>query len=84
MDPREFYELAKEPPAALIADYPWLGRVLDDAPEGTQPRSRASCGPGTYRVLPDTTPEELVRKMLDGFVAAVGDGQAERARRSAG
>ncbi len=26
MDPREFYELAKEPPAALIADYPWLRR----------------------------------------------------------
>ena len=28
MDPREFYELAKEPPAALLADYPWLEKVL--------------------------------------------------------
>ena len=29
--------------------------------------------PATYRVLPDTTAEELVRLMLDGFVANVGE-----------
>ena len=40
MDPREFYELAKEPPAALIADYPWLERVLRDAPGGHQAVAR--------------------------------------------
>ena len=71
MDPREFYELAKEPPAALLADYPWLEKVLADAPEGTTPSLEGFLWPGTYRVLPDTTPEELIRRMLDGFIAAV-------------
>ncbi len=73
MDPREFYELAKEPPAALLADYPWLERVLRDAPEGTTPSLEGFLWPGTYNVLPDTTPEELIRRMLDGFIAAVGE-----------
>jgi UPF0755 protein len=72
MDPREFYELAKEPPAALIADYPWLQRALRDVPEGTKPSLEGFLWPATYRVLPDTTPEELIRLMLDGFIAAVG------------
>lgn len=71
MDPREFYELATDPPAALIADYPWLGRALADAPEGAS--LEGFLWPATYRVLPDTTPDELVRKMLDGFIAAVGE-----------
>jgi UPF0755 protein len=71
MDPREFYELAKEPPAALLGDYPWLRRVLQDAPDGVS--LEGFLWPGTYRLLPDTTPEELIRKMLDGFHAAVGD-----------
>ena len=73
MDPREFYELAKEPPAALLADYPWLEKVLQDAPEGTTPSLEGFLWPGTYRVLPDTTPEELIRRMLDGFIAAVAE-----------
>jgi UPF0755 protein len=73
MDPREFYELAKEPPAALLADYPWLERVLRDVPEGTTPSLEGLLWPANYRVLPDTTPEELIRLMLDGFIAAVGD-----------
>jgi UPF0755 protein len=71
MDPREFYELVTEPPADLLADYPWLQRVLKDAPEGAS--LEGFLWPGTYRILPDTTPEELVRKMLDGFHDAVGD-----------
>jgi UPF0755 protein len=71
LDPREFYELAKEPPAALLADYPWLGRALEGAPEGAS--LEGFLWPGTYRLLPDTTSEELLRKMLDGFHAAVGD-----------
>ena len=29
--------------------------------------------PANYRVLPDTTPEELIRLMLDGFIEAVGE-----------
>ena len=73
MDPREFYELASEPPAALLADYPWLERVLRDAPGGRKPTLEGFLWPGTYRVLPDTTPEELIRRMLDGFIAAVGE-----------
>jgi len=71
MDPREFYELAKEPPASLLADYPWLKKILADAPEDAS--LEGFLWPGTYRLLPDTTPEELVRKMLDGFHDAVGD-----------
>jgi UPF0755 protein len=71
MDVQAFYELAKEPPTELLADYPWLQRVLKDAPDGAS--LEGFLWPGTYRVLPDTTPEELVRKMLDGFIAAVGD-----------
>jgi peptidoglycan lytic transglycosylase G len=71
MDPRAFYELAKEPPASLLGDYPWLKKVLADAPENAS--LEGFLWPGTYRLLPDTTPEELIRKMLDGFHDAVGD-----------
>jgi UPF0755 protein len=71
MDPREFYELAKEPPAALIADYPWLERIFRDLPEGTKPSLEGFLWPDTYNVLPDTTPEELIRRMLDKFIATV-------------
>ena len=71
MDPREFYELVTNPPASLIADYPWLGRILQDAPEGAS--LEGFLWPATYRVLPDTTPDELVRLMLDKFEATVGD-----------
>lgn len=70
MDVREFYELAKEPPAALLEEYSWLQRALEDAPEGAS--LEGFLWPATYRILPDTTPEELIRKMLDGFEAAVG------------
>jgi UPF0755 protein len=71
MDVQAFYELAKEPPAELLSDYPWLQRVLKDAPDGAS--LEGFLWPGTYRVLPDTTPEELVRKMLDAFIGAVGE-----------
>jgi UPF0755 protein len=71
MEPRDFYELVTDPPAALIADYPWLGTVLKDAPEGAT--LEGFLWPADYRVLPDTTAEELVRMMLDGFIEAVGE-----------
>ena len=70
MDPEAFYEVASTPPAALIADFPWLAAIREDAPEGAS--LEGFLWPGTYRVLPDTTPEELVRLMLDQFVANVG------------
>ncbi len=68
MDPADFYQLAKHPTAALLADYPWLKAVL---PEGAS--LEGFLWPATYRVLPDTTPDELIRQMLDRFSAAIGD-----------
>jgi UPF0755 protein len=68
MDPADFYELAKHPTAELLADYPWLTEVL---PKGAS--LEGFLWPATYRVLPDTTAEELIRDMLDGFHSAIGD-----------
>jgi UPF0755 protein len=70
MDPREFYELASEPPASLIADYPWLAAIRENAPDTAS--LEGFLWPATYRVRPDTTPDELVRLMLDKFIATVG------------
>lgn len=71
MDPQDFYDLAKTPPASLLADYPWLRTILKDAPKGAS--LEGFLWPGTYRVLPDTTPDELVRLMLDNFYENVGE-----------
>jgi len=71
MDPEAFYRLVKSPPASLLDDYPWLKAVLADAPDGTS--LEGFLWPSSYRVLPDTTPEELVRLMLDKFIANVGE-----------
>ena len=68
MDPADFYDLAKHPTAKLLADYAWLKDVL---PAGAS--LEGFLWPGTYQVLPDTTAEELVRDMLDGFHNAIGD-----------
>ena len=70
MDASEFYDIAKSPPAELLADYPWLKTILDDAPKGAS--LEGFLWPATYRVLPDTTAEELVRKMLDAYAENVG------------
>lgn len=70
LDPREFYELATAPPAALIADYPWLASIREDAPNGVS--LEGFLWPSTYRVRPDTTADELIRLMLDNFVTNVG------------
>jgi UPF0755 protein len=71
MDARAFYELAKAPPADLIDDYPWLKKILAEAPKGAS--LEGFLWPATYRLLPDTTPEELIRLMLDNFIANVGE-----------
>ncbi|MFL5778509.1 MAG: endolytic transglycosylase MltG [Chloroflexota bacterium] len=68
MDPKAFYEMVKHPPAKLLADYPWLQKVL---PKGAS--LEGFLAPATYRVLPDTTPDELVRLMLDKWIARVGE-----------
>lgn len=64
MEVREFYEAAKHPSEDLLADYTWL-----DLPEGAS--LEGYLWPARYRVLPDTTGEELVRLMLDRFHAAI-------------
>jgi UPF0755 protein len=70
MDASQFYDIVKSPPATLVADYPWLQKILADAPKGAS--LEGFLWPATYRVLPDTTPEELVRLMLDKFALNVG------------
>ncbi len=70
MDASEFYDIVKSPPAALVADHPWLKAILATAPKGAS--LEGFLWPATYRVLPDTTPEELVRLMLDNFASNVG------------
>src|SRR4029453_4124286 len=76
MDVKDFYDLAHEPPAALIDDYPWLKKILAEAPT-PNPSLEGFLWPGRYRVLPDTTPEELIRQMLDKFAADVGPERME-------
>jgi len=72
-DPAEFYELATDPPSTLLEDYPWLRTALAGAPDGVEPTLEGFLWPSTYRVLPDTSAEELVRLMLDKFIAEVGE-----------
>jgi UPF0755 protein len=70
MNAEDFYDIVKNPPADLVADYPWLGTILKNAPKGAS--LEGFLWPATYRVLPDTTADELVRLMLDKFAANVG------------
>jgi UPF0755 protein len=72
MDAADFLALVRTPPKALLDDYPWL-----DLPKGASLEGYLAAG--AYRVLPDTTPEELVRKMLDRFVENVGPARIEAA-----
>jgi UPF0755 protein len=66
MDVQQFYELANDPPASLLADYPWL-----DLPDGASLEGFLAAD--TYRMLPDTAPDELIRILLDHFRETVGD-----------
>ena len=74
VDPREFYELARNPPAELLADYEWL-----DLPEGAS--LEGFLYPDTYEVVtasdggstPVTTAEDLIRLLLDRFFDVVGE-----------
>ena len=65
MDVTKFYDEVKNPPKSLLADYPWL-----DLPKGAS--LEGYLAPATYRVLPDVTPDTLIRQMLDKFYADVG------------
>ena len=68
MNPEDFYNLAKHPTKELLADYPWLTKIL---PPGAS--LEGFLWPASYQVLPDTTAEELIRDMLNGFHDGVGD-----------
>jgi UPF0755 protein len=65
MDVKAFYDEARKPPKSLLDDYPWL-----DLPKGAS--LEGFLAPATYRVLPDVTPDELIRQMLDRFYESVG------------
>ena len=65
MDVKKFYDEVRNPPKKLLADYPWL-----DLPKGAS--LEGFLAPATYRVLPDITPDELIRRMLDRFYDTVG------------
>lgn len=73
MDAADFLALVRKPPQELLADYPWL-----DLPKGATLEGYLAAG--AYRVLPDTTPEELVRAMLDRFIENVGLARVEAAK----
>ena len=72
-DPKDFYDLAKHPPAELLAAYPWLKLPKDASLEGF-------LYPDTYQLItasngrPDqvTTAEGLIRMLLDRFAEVVG------------
>lgn len=74
VDPAEFYDLVKRPPAALLGDYPWLAGI----PEGAS--LEGFLYPATYTLITSTNggpfvvtdAEGLVRMMLDRFAEAVG------------
>ena len=65
MSATAFLDLVRTPPAALLSDYPWLQIPKGGSLEGY-------LAAGDYRLLPDATPEDLVRMMLDRFLAEVG------------
>ena len=69
MDVQRFYDLAKHPPASLIAKYKWLADLK--LPPGTS--LEGFLYPATYQVFPETTPEELIDMMLDKFHDVAGD-----------
>ena len=65
MSAQDFLDIVRNPPQSLLADYPWVvipkGGTLEGYLAG-----------GNYRVLPDTTADQLVRMMLDKFRTDVG------------
>ena len=65
MSAQAFLDLVRNPPASLLADYPWLQIPKGGTLEGY-------LAAGDYELLPDATPEVLVRMMLDQFITSVG------------
>ncbi len=65
MSASAFLDLVRTPPASLLRDYPWLQIPKGGTLEGY-------LAAGDYSILPDATPDQLVRMMLDRFLAEVG------------
>jgi UPF0755 protein len=74
IDPQQFYDLAKHPPAELLADYDWL-----KLPEGAS--LEGFLYPDTYQIVTAsaadpskvTNAEALIRLLLDRFAEVVGE-----------
>ena len=66
MKPIDFYELVKNPPADLLAQYPWIHIPKGGSLEGF-------LAPATYRVHPDITAEAFTKLLLDHFYETVGN-----------
>jgi UPF0755 protein len=72
-DPKDFYDLAEHPTAALLADYDWLKLPKGASLEGF-------LYPDTYQIITAsyggaaevTTAEALIRMLLDRFAEVVG------------
>ena len=62
MKPSDFYQLATNPPATLLATYPWLKLPPGASLEGY-------LFPATYQVAPNTTPLDLLTMLLDAFAS---------------
>lgn len=67
MDVKAFYDEVKHPPAALLADYPWLTPILPKAAS-----LEGFLGAATYIVSPDITADQFVRQLLDAWYQQVG------------
>lgn len=65
IDVGAFYDIAKNPPADLLADYPWLKLPKGASLEGY-------LAPATYQVRDDATAESFVRQLLTQFEKQVG------------
>jgi UPF0755 protein len=73
VDPKAFYDLAKHPTKALLADYPWLKLPAGASLEGF-------LYPATYTLVTATNggpgkvtqAEDLIRMLLDKFASTVG------------
>ena len=73
IDPQEFYELAKHPPAKLLADFPWLRKA--GLPKGAS--LEGFLAPATYKLDKDSTAEGLLRQMLSAWYEKVGPDRLE-------
>jgi UPF0755 protein len=67
MDVNAFYKEVKNPPASLLADYPWLSAIL---PKGASLEGFLAAA--TYIVSPDVTADGFVRQLLDACYQQVG------------